>query len=100
MCHRLATRVSRVTHSHQTPGEMLGQWRRLWANISPSLGQGVLFAGLAAMGDITDSKNLIIIDVICCRCGKIREVLIFGRINSRIQLSRENCYYNSATKEI
>ena len=38
-----------------------------------------------------------------CRCGDIREVLIFAsfarRTNSRIQVSRDNYYYISATKE-
>ena len=38
-----------------------------------------------------------------CRSGNIREVLIFAnfawRTNSRIQDSRENYYYDSATKE-
>ena len=38
-----------------------------------------------------------------CRSGSIREVLIFEnfarRTNSRIQGSRENYFYNSATKE-
>ena len=38
-----------------------------------------------------------------CRSGNIREVLIFAnftsRTNSRIQESRENYYFNSATEE-
>ena len=37
-----------------------------------------------------------------CRSGNIREVLIFAnfaRTNSRIQESRENYYYHSATEE-
>ena len=38
-----------------------------------------------------------------CRSGNIREVLIFAnfarRTNSRIQDSRENYYYNNASKE-
>ena len=41
--------------------------------------------------------------LIYCRSGNIREVLIFAnfarRINSRIQDSRENYYYNSACKK-
>ena len=40
---------------------------------------------------------------IYCRSGNIREVSIFAnfarRTNSRIQESRENYFYNSATKE-
>ena len=41
--------------------------------------------------------------LVYCRSGNIREVLIFAdvarRTNSRIQESRENCYYNSDTEE-
>ena len=36
-----------------------------------------------------------------CRSGNVREVLIFARTtNPQIQESRENYFYNSATKKM
>ena len=69
---------------------ILGQ-RRKWPNIKTTLAQRLIFTVITTLG---------ITNIICCRSGNFREVLIFANLaemtNSRIQESHKNYFHNSA----